>query len=178
MNFSRIKLRALTMGDLPQTLAWRNQDDIMDLYASHPFPINQEMEQKWYDRILTSNIPVTPFGVEIAESKKLIGITILHGIDLINRSAGLAILIGDNNERGKGYSREALFLTLEFGFMRLGLHRIWLKVRSDNTVAYNLYKRIGFHEEGLLRDDVFKNGSYKDMAVLSILDSEFAESFY
>ncbi len=42
----KIRLRALTMADLPKTLAWHNQADIVDLYSGHPFPVNLEMEQK------------------------------------------------------------------------------------------------------------------------------------
>jgi hypothetical protein len=51
MNY-RIKLRALTKKDIDLTLKWNNQDDIRELYLGHPFPINREMEEKWYDKIL------------------------------------------------------------------------------------------------------------------------------
>ena len=173
MKPPRIVLRALSMTDLDITLKWRNQIEIRDYYAGHPFYINREMEQKWYEKILTSNIPVTALGIQLCDSDKLIGVTMLHGIDLISRSAGLAILIGDKNERGKGYSKEAIVKLLEFGFKSLGLHRIWLKVRFDNRVAINLYKSIGFFEEGILRGESFKDGEFKDMVVLSMLDSEF-----
>ena len=42
-----IQLRALTETDIPTTLAWNNQEDIKDLYAGHPFPVNYEMEKEW-----------------------------------------------------------------------------------------------------------------------------------
>ncbi|GAB1468732.1 GNAT family protein [Candidatus Cloacimonadota bacterium] len=173
MEHSRIRLRALTSTDLPMTLAWHNQEDIVDMYAGHPFPVNHEMEQKWYDKVLTSNIPATVFGIELTESLKLIGISILKDIDLLNRSAETAIYIGSISERGKGLSKEALNETLLFGFNNLGLHRIWLKVRNDNIAAYSLYKKIGFKDEGVLRDAAFKQGCYHDLSILSLLSSEF-----
>ncbi len=46
-----IRLRALTMSDLPLTLKWHNQPDIVDIYSGHPFPVNEEMESKWYERV-------------------------------------------------------------------------------------------------------------------------------
>ena len=55
----KISLRALTITDLPETLRWHNQADIVEMYAGHPFPVNEEMERKWYDKILYSNLPVT-----------------------------------------------------------------------------------------------------------------------
>lgn len=173
MEHSRIRLRALTSTDLQMTLAWHNQEDIVDLYAGHPFPINHEMEQKWYDKVLTSNIPATVFGIELSDSSELIGISILRDIDLLNRSAETAIYIGNISERGKGLSKEALCQTLHFGFNSLGLHRIWLKVRNDNIAAYSLYKKIGFRDEGVLREAVYKQGCYHDLNILSLLSSEF-----
>lgn len=170
---TKISLRALTLGDLPLTLNWHNQPDIVDLYSGHPFPVNEEMERKWYEKVLTSNIPTTVFGIMNPYGDKLIGISVLKDIDLLNRVAETAIYIGDQAERGKGYSLQALNLTLEFGFQKLGLHRIWLKVRCDNAAAYHLYQKSGFREEGILREAIYKNGQYLDVAVMSILSSEF-----
>lgn len=169
----RIRLRALTMDDLPQTLCWHNQSEIVDLYSGHPFPVNHEMELKWYERILTSNYPSSVFGIETTDSHKLIGITVLKDINLINRSAETAIYIGDPESRGKGLSTEAIHLTMCFAFKQLGLNRLWLRVRSDNTTAIKLYHRVGFTQEGTLRQCIFKNGRYYDVFVLSILQSEF-----
>jgi len=168
-----IRLRALTITDLPLTLKWHNQRDIIEMYAGHPFPVNEEMERKWYEKILTSNFPVTVFGIELIENNKLIGLTILRDINLINRSAETAIYIGDQNERSKGYSKEALKLTLNFAFNNLGLHRVFLSVREDNVAALGLYEKLGFIREGILRDSIYKNGKYISLIIMSILEGEF-----
>ena len=52
---SRIQLRALTISDIEKTIVWNNDQEISDLYSGHPFPVNIEMERKWYEKILTSN---------------------------------------------------------------------------------------------------------------------------
>jgi len=168
-----IRLRALTITDLPLTLKWHNQPDIIEMYAGNPFPVNEEMERKWYEKILTSNFPVTVFGIELIENNKLIGLTILRDINLINRSAETAIYIGDQNERSKGYSKEALKLTLNFAFNNLGLHRVFLSVREDNVAALGLYEKLGFIREGILRDSIYKNGKYLSLIIMSILEEEF-----
>ena len=168
-----IRLRALTITDLPLTLKWHNQPDIIEMYAGNPFPVNEEMERKWYEKILTSNFPVTVFGIELIENNKLIGLTILRDINLINRSAETAIYIGDQNERSKGYSKEALTLTLNFAFNNLGLHRVFLSVREDNIAAIGLYEKMGFIREGILRDSIYKDGKYISLIIMSILEGEF-----
>jgi RimJ/RimL family protein N-acetyltransferase len=172
-TMKKIRLRALTISDIDKTLNWHNQEEISELYSGHPFPVNIEMERKWYEKILTSNFPVTVFGIEEIEKNCLIGITVLKDINLINRSAEFAVYIGDKEYRGKGLSKEASFLTLTFAFNNLGLNRIFLKVLEENEVAIKLYRSVGFIEEGKLRKSVFKNNQFKNEIVMGILKEEF-----
>jgi len=173
-----ITLRALTMNDVDKTLRWNNQDDIREFYSGHPFPVNKEMEIIWYQKILTSNYPTTVFGIEAISSKELIGLSLLKDINNINRSAEFSIYIGEKNHRGKGISKEATIETLKFGFFSLGLNRVFLKVLLKNTIATNLYEKIGFHKEGLLRDAVFKNNSFEDELIMAILKIEFENNYH
>lgn len=171
----QIKLRALTLSDLPQTLAWHNQEDISDLYSGHPFPVNKEMEQRWYEKILMSNFPTTVFGIELINTRELVGISILKNIDMIHRKAEFAIYLGSKDARGKGLGYEATYKTLQFAFNKLGLNRVYLKVLRDNIDAMKLYKRIGFAQEGILRKSVFKNNTFKDEHFLGLLKDDFNE---
>lgn len=172
---NEIRLRALTANDIEKTLLWHNQEDISDFYSGHPFPVNIEMERKWYDKILTSNFPVTVFGIENLENNCLIGITVLKDINLINRSAEFSIYIGDKEYRGKGFSNEATSETLRFGFFKLGLNRIYLKVLEGNEAAIKLYESAGFIKEGLFRCAVFKNNIFKNEIIMAVLKDEFRD---
>lgn len=169
----RIILRALTRNDLEKTLKWHNQEDIRDLYAGHPFPVNKEMEEQWYDKILTSNFPTTVFGIEYCENSELIGVTLLKGINLIHRSAEFANFIGEAEYRGRGLAKEAALLTISFAFNRLGLNRIYLKVDFDNESAVKLYRSVGFKMEGTLRKSLFRNNQFKNEFLMSILKEEY-----
>lgn len=171
----RVRLRALTKEDISKTLKWHNQSDIKKLYSGHPFPVNVEMEQKWYENILTSNFPNTVFVIELIESSKLIGIAALKKISLINRTAEFSIYIGDEENRKKGYSYEATILILRFGFFDLGLNRISLKVQENNKEAIKLYEKCRFIKEGVIRKSVFKKNVFLNEIIMSILKSEFEE---
>lgn len=170
---NRILLRALTSSDISKTLVWDNQVEISDLYLGHPFPVNEEMEKIWYNKILTSNYPTTVFGIETIAEKELIGITILKDINLINRVAEFAIYIGNKEYLGKGLSKESTIETLRFGFFKLGLNRIFLKVLEENKIALKLYNSIGFVQEGIMRESVFKNNVFRSEIIMSILKDEF-----
>jgi len=173
----KIKLRALTKNDIDLTLKWNNQDYIKQLYLGHPFPINREMEEQWYGKILTSNFPTTIFGIELINDKKLIGITALKGINLVNRNAEFAIYIGDKEQRRKGYAFEATVLTLKFGFYDLGLNRMFLKVLENNTSAIRLYEKCKLSKEGILRKAVFKKNEFHNEIIMSILKEEFEDQY-
>ena len=166
---SKITLRALTEADMELTLRWHNSDDIKLNYAGHPFPVNREMEKKWYDRILYENIPVTVFGIEITDSKELVGLVMLKGISLINRSAEFSIYIGDEKNRGKGYAAEATREAIRFAFDKIGLHRLWLCVMAENAAAVKLYESAGFIKEGILKQSIFKDGSFRDEIIYALV---------
>lgn len=158
--------------DLDKTLEWHNSQNISESYLGHPFPVSPEMEEKWYDSILTSNIPTSVFGIENEEHNLLIGLTVLKNINLINRSAEFAMYIGNEDFKGKGYSKIAAEKTLLFGFRNLNLNRIYLKVLENNHIAINLYEKLGFKKEGELRQSVFKNDCYLNEYQYSLLKSE------
>jgi RimJ/RimL family protein N-acetyltransferase len=167
-----IRLRALTLQDAAITWKWRNQTEVSDEFSAHPFPVSYEMEKEWYEKNIHSNIPLSAFGVELISSSELIGMTFLKNISLIHRNAEFAILI-DNSMSGKGYGTEACRITLQFAFQKLGLHRVYLKVKKNNPAAIRLYETCGFKVEGTLREDIFKNGNFTDQLVMGILVHEF-----
>ncbi len=62
---------------------------------------------------------------------------------------------------------------LIWGFNELGLNKIWLRVEVDNEKAIKSYIRMGYVEEGILRQDRLRNGEFVDRVRMSILKQEF-----
>ena len=167
-----IRLRALTMDDARITWKWRNQEEVRNDFSGHPFPVSYEEELAWYEKNIKVNFPNTSFGVEEVKASSLVGMTFLKNINMIFRHAEFSILI-DSAQKGKGYGKEACYKTLEFGFRHLGLNKIYLKVRTDNTSALRIYEACGFKVEGTLREDIYKQGKFADQFYMVILVSEF-----
>jgi diamine N-acetyltransferase len=110
------------------------------------------------------------------ENDKKIGTIGLSNIDYRNQKAEYGVLIGELDEQGKGYAKEASDILIDYGFYELNLQKIYLKVFHDNKAAIRLYKKLQFKEEGLLRKEIYKNGLFKDVLVMSILREEWKES--
>ena len=64
--------------------------------------------------------------------------------------------------QNKGYGKEALLRSVEYGFNEVGLERIYLIVYADNPRAIHVYEECGFTEYDRTDVDIFmhrlKNG--------------------
>ena len=77
--------------------------------------------------------------------------------------------------RGKGYGKIAYKMFIPYLFKHYGLHKITLEVLSTNTVAKNLYEKLGFIYEGKKREEIYKKGKWIDSIIMSILRSEYKQ---
>jgi RimJ/RimL family protein N-acetyltransferase len=73
---------------------------------------------------------------------------------------------------GHGYALDAAHTIIHFGFTTLGLHRISAAIGPDNAASIAIVNRLGFTEEGRLRDHVFTNGAWRDSILYSLLAHE------
>jgi RimJ/RimL family protein N-acetyltransferase len=54
---------------------------------------------------------------------------------------------------------------------------VQVSVFGLNLYAYNVYKRVGFVEEGRLRDALFYDGKYWDAIQMSLLEEEWRAKY-
>ena len=167
----RLFLKPLDTTDDTDIVRWRNQKEIIDcLFSSGGITISEH--QNWFENYLKSNNRIE-FVICIKENSKKVGTIGLSNIDNENRKAEYGILLGETNEWGKGYAREASIALIRYGFYEQNLQRIYLKVFSDNSTAIKLYRKLKFKEEGLLRNEIFKDGSFKDVIIMVLLRDEW-----
>jgi len=169
-----IRLRAIEESDIPRFVAWLNDPDVYKNLRLL-FPLGMDMEQAWYARLKDRDPATRPMGIEIErpEGWVLIGNIGFNSVDWVNRNVEVGIFIGEKLFWSQGYGRKAMRLLLQFGFETLNLHRIMLRVHANNPRAIRSYEAAGFIHEGVLREDLFQDGRYFDVLVMSILDSEW-----
>ena len=168
----KIILRTFTKEDTAITWQWRNQQAVQDHFSGHPYSVTRAQEEDWYEKSVRNNESQNVFAIEKVIDSKLVGLSFLKNINKNNLQAEFAILI-DENYSGKGYGGQACYATLKLAFLKLKLHRVFLKVRVDNEPAIRLYESCGFKIEGELRDDVFKKDKFRNQFIMGILDSDF-----
>jgi len=176
----RIRLRRNERGDIPKLVEWLNDPDVRR-YLSMILPISQANEEQWFENMLKLPGNEQPFGIEIRDITpeggndhwRLIGICSLVDINWTARSAEVGLFIGEKSYWNKGYGTEVMRLLLRLGFETLNLNRIFLRVDEANKAGIRAYEKAGFVHEGRFRQEIFKNGEYRDKLYMSVLRSEW-----
>lgn len=75
--------------------------------------------------------------------------------------------------KGKGYTTEAFKTLVEYGFTHMNLNRLEACISPNNEPSLRVVKRLGFQQEGLLRQHYFKNGVLEDSAIFGLLKTEY-----
>lgn len=83
------------------------------------------------------------------------------------------IYIADPALRNRGYGEEALRALLQYAFLNLHMERVTLDHFIKNKGAAHLYAKVGFVDEGVMRNAGKKNGKYYDLALMSMTRSEY-----
>ena len=77
---------------------------------------------------------------------------------------------------GQGLMREALSAIFDWSFQTMALHRIEAQIHPDNRASRALVERLGFREEGLLRESGFWAGAYHDLVHYGLLQREWTQA--
>jgi RimJ/RimL family protein N-acetyltransferase len=169
-----IRLRAVEREDVKHYYAWVNDPEVtygLSLYL----PMSNVDEEQWFEHSIRRDPNEKPLAIEVREGDgwRLIGNCGVFGIEWINRSGELGIMIGSKSDWNKGHGTEVMTLLLRHCFETLNLNRVFLRVFADNLRAIRAYEKSGFVEEGRLREAVYKHGRYDDLIIMGILRSEW-----
>lgn len=166
LNNDKITLRAFELEDAEIVRKWRFDFDNYDYFYEFT-PTSQYSNEIWVQNTLKKQSEIN-FVVEDNKSKNSIGIISLINIDYRNQKCEMGrVLIGDKKFRGKGIGLDIGTLLVNYAFNHLNMRKIYCEVFADNTAALSLYKKLGFVEEGLLKEHIYKNGQFKDIIVMA-----------
>jgi ribosomal-protein-serine acetyltransferase len=98
----------------------------------------------------------------------------LHYLNLQNKNAAIGYWL-TKDAQGKGLTTRSCKKLLTHGFENMGLHRIEIKVATDNLRSQAIPKKLNFRKEGLLRQAELVNNKFLDLYIYSMLGFEWAE---
>jgi [ribosomal protein S5]-alanine N-acetyltransferase len=160
--------------------------DAVHAYASDPAvvefmlwgPNTPDETAQFVERAIqcSTERPRTTFGLALTLRD---GGTLLGGCGLhIREPAHSAAEIGYCLARpawGRGYATEAAGALLEFGFVQLGLHRIYAMCDTRNVASSRVLAKCGMRREGHFVEDVRHRGAWRDSLYYAILEREWQQ---
>jgi diamine N-acetyltransferase len=165
----RIILRAIERQDLPDYVRWLNDPKVLEYFGSN-VPLSVAQEEKWYEGML-QDPSIIAFAIQFEGQH--IGGAGFNRIDGRNAHAEVGLFIGVSELWDQGLGFDILRTMLRFGFEQMNLHRIYLRVFTENERAIHLYEKVGFHKEGRWRQAEYRHGRYHDLLWMSILRDEW-----
>ncbi|MCD6550090.1 GNAT family N-acetyltransferase [bacterium] len=171
----KVILRGIRRADIQYFLKWLDDPEVSTPLGRY-LPVSEIGEENWV-REIERKKDVIVFTIVDKKTEKSIGNCGFHKIDFRNQRAELGIFIGEKEYWGKGYGTEALELLISYGFTQLNLHSIASLVVSSNERSVRLHKKLGFKEQGRMRQRVFLDNQFKDMIYFDMLKSEWFQRF-
>ena len=163
-------IRAIEKDDLKSIQIMTNDPYTDSMIVGYSPPAAYQNQEDWYQRIVSDR---NNLRLAIEFEGKFVGLITLTSIDWKNRKADHGIRLMPDAPKRKGIAYDAVNALVSYAFNELNLNKVYTTILDYNTPSFNLYKKCGWKEEGLLRQSIYKKGEYHDLHCISILKEEF-----
>ena len=167
----QLLLRPFEPSDAPavQRLAGSPEVALTTLNIPHPYP--DGAAEQW----IATHVPSWAQGrfLTLAITTQLdglVGAVSLH-LNATHRRGELGYWVG-RPFWNRGYATEAAAAMMDYGFTQLGLNRILARHLTRNPSSGRVMAKLGMKLEGIQRQHMLVRGTFEDIAVHAILESE------
>ncbi len=158
--------RRMSKNDLEYVLSWRNDPDIRRFMLSQ-HEITLAEHRDWFDRASRDQSRAL---LVIEEHGKPRGCVIFSGVEK-NATSDWSFYSAPGSPAGSG--TRVCATALDFAFGDLRLHKVAGHVLDFNHASIRIHQRLGFTQEGTLREQRLINGTYHDLFCFGVLSSEW-----
>jgi len=180
LKTKRLVLRQFCTADAPRIHYLVNDKQVA--YSTHyiPYPYPEGAAEEWLAEHaeLVRCGKAAVFAVCQVEAQKGTQAEDAESLQLIG-TVGLAIADFDHQAEigywfgrdywGQGFCTEAVNAVLDYGFEKLGLHRIYAQHIARNGASARVLEKAGFSKEGVLRQHARKWGVFEDVICYGML---------
>ncbi|WP_327380699.1 GNAT family N-acetyltransferase [Streptomyces sp. NBC_01207] len=170
----RVRLRGIEPDDWTAFMRFAvDEERLGDVL--HP-PRSAEGFRAWAKEQAAAKLDGDCFGlaIEAVDTGEIVGAVGSHHSDPRAGWFEYGITMGADQRR-KGYATEAVVMLMRFMFAERRYHKCGARIFAHNEASLALHRRLGFVEEGRLRDHVFFAGRHHDLVVMGMLADEFAQ---
>jgi RimJ/RimL family protein N-acetyltransferase len=159
-------LRAFEREDAERCYRWMNDPSIVRTLKTR-YPIAFQNEMEWLDRAMHASATERHFAIERKDDRTHIGNASIHEIDWVSRVSSFGMFIGEPSAWNRGFGSDAISTLVRFAFEEMNLQKLRINVFEYNDRAKHVLETHGFVQEGRLRREFFREGTYHDILVFS-----------
>lgn len=159
-------LRAFEREDAERCYRWMNDPNIVRTLKSR-YPIAFQNESEWLERAMHGHAAERHFAIERKDDRTHIGNASIHDIDWVSRTAAFGLFIGEPSAWNRGFGSDAIRTLVRFAFEEMNLRKLRINVFEYNDRAKHVLETQGFVQEGRLRQEFYREGTYHDIVTLS-----------
>jgi [ribosomal protein S5]-alanine N-acetyltransferase len=173
LETERFLLRELVEADAPALFKYFSDPDYTRYlsFDTH-MTIDQTKEFIAAMRELYQQKDSLRWAIQLKESQELVGTAGLHFWKREIRCAEVGYHIG-KPYWGRGYASEVLRAMVKFGFQQMNLNRIEGYHNAGNDASGRVMQKLGFKQEGVVRQGAFKANQFVDKLWFSLLREEY-----
>ena len=165
-----VVITAIEREDLPKLKEWRNDYAHRRHYRQFRL-LSDEMQEKWFSDLQNDQDTIM---FAIRADGQLVGCCGLTYMHWKNRIAELSLYT--DRYQSVAYAYDALKLLVEYGFRELGMHKLWVDVYEFDERKIALCHQFGFILDGVLRDNLWREGRYWNSHIYSLLEHDRIET--
>jgi [ribosomal protein S5]-alanine N-acetyltransferase len=170
---NKIYLRAFEYSDLSFLNSIRNDDILFQTTTGNKYYVSSEYDKKWVEDKIFNNYHQLYLVICCKNSNEPVGYTSANNIDYINRKAEWGGMLISSKHINGGFGTEACHLFIDHLFGELGMNMIYAFVKENNKASNRLSEKFGFTKDGVIRDFVYKQNSYHNVSIYTLLKSEY-----
>lgn len=171
LRTERLLLRQISPGDIHEVFRGLSHPEVIKHYGVSFSSLEATQEQMdWYANMIQEDSGRC-WAICSPDNKLFYGVVTLVFWKKEHRKAETGYWIFPEYW-GKGFVSEAMEKVLEYGFTEMNLHRVSAEAEDDNAGSLGVLKKLGFVQEGTLRECEIKDGKFINLHIYAKLSGK------
>ena len=162
------RIRTVTENDLEMLLTWRNHPDVRRyMFTQHEIGLTEH--RNWFNKV---NLDESRHLLIVEEEMQAFGYVQFSQV----AEGGIAhwgFYVRPDANKGTGYKLGSV--AIKHAFVDLKLHKVCGQAIDSNLASIAFHQRLGFVQEGVLRDQQRLGGSYNSLHCFGLLAKDWRD---
>ena len=171
-----VEMRDFTIADAQNYMELYNHPAIQPFIPHDMVPQTMDQSVRQINSLFLRGRPYPYWAIVQSETNLLIGTCGFIGQDTYHRRVEIAYDLHPNFQK-QGIMQDAVAVCIKYAFKKMNAERIEAVMLPENVASANVLLRLGFSDEGILRQYKFFRHKMRDVRSFSFVREDFNKLF-